>query len=119
MAPKPKHNPENLIENLHEWIGAIFDQAQLSLANHKKNCVALYKIHTQVVVRAGRDGSVSLVGERAFQDVFIEMVSRVLGVKKGAGTAGAERIVKYVGAFVRFMNEKGECFVYVYRNTDI
>lgn len=112
MAPKPKPNQDKAIENLHERIGAIFEQAQLSLANHKKNCVALYKIHAQVmdVVHEGSAG-VKLVGERAFQDVFVNMVSRVLDVKKGAGAAGAERIVKYVGAFVRFMNEKGQCFL--------
>jgi condensin complex subunit 3 len=33
------------------------------------------------------------------------MVNRVLVVKKGP--ANADRIVKYVGSYVQFMNEKG------------
>ncbi|KAF4618523.1 hypothetical protein D9613_009994 [Agrocybe pediades] len=98
---------EDLLEDLRESVSAIFEQAQLSVANHKKNCVALYKIHTTAaaVTQPGKNG-LKLVGEKAFQDVFLDMVSRVLVVKKGPVTA--DRIVKYVGAFVKFMNEKGE-----------
>ena len=104
MAPKSTLNLEDLIES----IANIFDQAQISLANHKKNCVALYKLHTKAaaVTQPGKDGNgPKLVGEKAFQDVFIDMVNRVLVVKKGP--ANADRIVKYVGSYVKFMNEKG------------
>ena len=47
-----------------------------------------------------------LIGERAFEDAFIDMVNHVLHVKKGL--AQADRVVKFVGGYVRFMNEKGE-----------
>ena len=105
MAPTPK----KVLDNLHEGIGEVFEQVQVSLANHKKNCVALYKVHTRAAeVVHERKGSVQFVGEEAFQDVFIDMASRVLEVKKGNGAAGAERVVKFIGAFVKFMNEKGE-----------
>ena len=108
----PRSHPDNNLQTLHEGIGAVFEQVQVSLANHKKNSVALYKIHTraaEVVHQLGgrKGGSVQLVGEEEFQDVFVDMVSRVLEVKKGNGAAGAERVVKFIGTFVRFMNEKG------------
>lgn len=104
MTPKSTLN----IEVLHESVANIFDQAQVSLANHKKNCVALYKLHTKTaaITQPGRHGNgLKFVGEKAFQDVFIDMVNRVLVVKKGP--ANADRIVKYVGSYVKFMNEKG------------
>lgn len=102
MAPKSMPN----LDDLHESVANIFDQTQVSLANHKKNCVALYKIHTKAatVTQPGKKG-LKLVGERAFQDVFIDMINRVLVVKKGP--VNADRIVKYVGSYVKFMNEKG------------
>jgi len=109
MAPRSQ-NPDEVLQNLHEGIGAVFEQVQISLANHKKNCVALYKIHThaaEAVHQLGGRKGVQLVGEEAFQDVFVDMASRVLEVKKGNGAAGVERVVKFIGTFVRFMNEKG------------
>jgi len=108
MAPSKS---ERVLDDLYESIANIFEQAQASLANHKKNCVALHKIHTKAaeVTQAGKNGTgLKLVGEKAFHDVVVDMVSRVLVVKKGP--ANADRIVKYVGGFVKFMNEKGVCF---------
>ncbi|KAF8962585.1 nuclear condensing complex subunit [Flammula alnicola] len=105
MAPSSKS--DRILEDLYDSVANVFEQAQASLANHKKNCVALYKIHTKAagVTQPTKNGSgVKLVGEKAFQDVFMDMVSRVLLVKKGP--VNADRIVKYVGAFVKFMNEK-------------
>jgi hypothetical protein len=52
--------------------------------------------------------SIKLTGERAFEDRFIEMVSRVLSVKKGASQA--DRIVRFVGGYTKFINEKGGCY---------
>jgi condensin complex subunit 3 len=104
MAPKP----ENTVAKLPESIAAIFDQAQSTLANHRKNCVALYKLHQQataVTQPSKKDNAVKLVGERAFGDAFIDMVNRVLIVKKGPATA--DRVVRFVGSYVKFMNEKG------------
>lgn len=100
----------DVLENLHEAISTIFDQAQLSLANHRKNCVALHKLHHQAgaVTKLAKNGSaVKLVGEKAFGDAFIDLVNRVLVVKKGPATA--DRIVRFVGSYVKFINEKGVC----------
>ena len=104
MAPKPTLN----FEDLYESIANIFDQAQVSLTNHKKNCVALYKLHTRAAAisqPAKKGDELRLVGEKAFQDIFIDMVNRVLILKKGP--TNADRIVKYIGSYVKFMNEKG------------
>lgn len=106
----------NVLENLQESLAAIFDQAQLSLANHRKNCVALHKLHHQAgaVTKLVKNGTVlKLVGERAFGDVFIDLVNRVLVVKKGPATA--DRIVRFVGSYVKFMNEKGVLRHFVHR----
>lgn len=107
MAPSTSKSAD-VLETLYESVAAIFEQTQLSLANHKKNSVALYKLHLKAVevTQVGKNGKgVKLVGEKAFQDVMIDMIGRVLVVKKGPVTA--DRTVKYVGAFVKFMNEKG------------
>ncbi|KAG6907366.1 hypothetical protein DXG01_009187 [Tephrocybe rancida] len=95
------------LNHLAESLAAIFDQAQLSLANHRKNCVTLFKLHHQAaaVTQVGKNGTlVRLVGERKFGDAFISMVNRVLVVKKGPATA--DRVVRFIGSYVKFLNEK-------------
>lgn len=103
MAPRF----ENIISRLRESIAVIFDQAQLTLANHRKNCVALYKLHQQaatIIHCSKKDNVINLVGERAFGDAFIDMVNRVLVVQKGPATV--DRVVRFMGSYVKFMNEK-------------
>ena len=121
MAPRTKSNgksnmktdPEDAMQGIHESIACIFEQVQLSVANHRKNCVALWKVYAKVcdVVDVRREGSsrggVKYVGERRFGEVFLDMVRRVLGLKKGAGASGAERVVRFVGEFVKFVTERG------------
>ncbi|EAU89293.2 condensin subunit Cnd3 [Coprinopsis cinerea okayama7 len=98
------------LEELPEAIATIFDQVQLSLANHKKNCVALYKLHlraatvTKTVQKKNGTTSTKYVGEKAFADTFLDMVNRVLVIKKGP--PAADRIVKFVGSYVEYLNEK-------------
>ncbi|KAG6849522.1 hypothetical protein H0H93_007772 [Arthromyces matolae] len=97
----------DVLENLHESIGMIFDQAQLSLANHRKNCVALYKLHQQAATLVGPTrikADPKLIGERKFREIFIGMVNCVLVVKKGPATA--DRVVRFVGAYVKFINDR-------------
>lgn len=99
--------PVPILETLQPAISKIFDQAQTTTANHQKNFVALYKIHVEAAkhtqpVQNGK--SVKLVGERAFEDIFINMVTRVLSLKKG--TTGADRVIKFVGGYIRVANDK-------------
>ena len=95
---------------LHRTISGIFEQAQFSLTNHRKNCIILHELHLRVAEISQISGRVSdplkFTGEQWFGDVFLDMVNRVLTVRKGPTVA--DRIVKFVGTYVRFMNEKGE-----------
>lgn len=97
------------LEALASAIPKTFEQAQNTSANHQKNFIALHKIHLDAaakteIIREG-DG-IKLVGERAFEDCFIDMVNRVLVVKKGVGVA--DRTVKFVAGYIKFLNAKGE-----------
>lgn len=100
--------PKFSLELLQSGIPAIFDQVQVSTANHRKNAVALYKlqVNAATVTKAVKGGSaVKLTGEKAFGDAFIDALSRILVVKKGAVVA--DRVAKFVATFVKFMTEKG------------
>jgi condensin complex subunit 3 len=103
MAPH-----QTTLDTLQENLASVFEQTQLTIANHRKNCVALFKIHheastvTQVV---NRGAAVKLIGERSFGDAFVDMVNRILVVKKGA--TSVDRTVRFIGEYVKFMNEKG------------
>ncbi|OAX38286.1 hypothetical protein K503DRAFT_718426 [Rhizopogon vinicolor AM-OR11-026] len=94
-------------DTLSANVPKIFDQAQNSTANHQKNIVALHKLHLDAArftepVHNGRN--IKLTGERAFEDKFKDMLCRAAAVKKG--TSQGDRIVKFVGAYTKYINEK-------------
>jgi len=96
------------LENLHESIYPIFTQVQLTLANHRKNVVSLHKIHNQaaeVTEVLPRNKGIQLTGESAFNKVFVDMLNRVLPVKKGV--AQADKVIKFVAHFVKYTAERG------------
>lgn len=95
-------------------IPTIFNQVQSSVSNHKKNIVALRKIQEACSVvtqhaaaSTSNDGTLKLklVGEKVFHHAFIEMVNRVVAVKKGVSVA--DRVVQFVGKFVAYTIEQG------------
>lgn len=106
MAPRPTFD----LETLATTVPAIFDQVQSSTATHKKNCVSLHKLQNasstmvETVDRRKKGNEIKLVGEKAFIDVFLDMMNRVVVIKKGVPTA--DRIVKFVGSYIQFINEK-------------
>ncbi len=104
----PPRTPQPILETITSAIPKAFDQAQNSSANHQKNFVSLYKHHIEAAAKTetvrGGD-ALKLVGERAFEDCFIDMINRVLVVKKGIGVA--DRAVKFVAGYIRFLNAKG------------
>lgn len=105
----PRASATSILGALPRSVSDIFEQAQRSTANHRKNCIGLHKLHLRAacVTHGTNNGdSLKLTGERAFEDVFLDMVNRILIVKKGPPVA--DRIVKFIGAYVRHMNEKGE-----------
>lgn len=96
-----------VLDSISQTLPKVFDQAQSTTANHQKNRVVLYKLHKEAAshVESVQNGkSLKLVGEKAFEDGFIDMVNHVLQSKKGF--ALADRIVKFVGGYVKFLNEK-------------
>ncbi|KZV97200.1 hypothetical protein EXIGLDRAFT_833051 [Exidia glandulosa HHB12029] len=88
---------------------AAFEQAQTSAATHQKNWAALHKLHAQAAdihdtTPKKRDAAYG--GTLVFEQWFIDMVERVVSVKKGAGGGVAERLIKFISGYVKFVNEK-------------
>lgn len=100
MTPKTSFS----LNGLQNAIANVFSQVQISSANHKKNCVNLYKLHVQIAGSDGRD-TAQLVGEDAFVQVFCDMMTRVLTIKKGA--APADRTIRFIGFYLKYINERG------------
>ncbi|KAF7316513.1 hypothetical protein MIND_00170500 [Mycena indigotica] len=93
-------------DTLYASVASIFEQAQTSIANHRKNCVALYKIHTGAA-NQGTSKKRSAHGDQsAFVATFLDMVGRVIIIKKGPPTV--ERVIKFISHYVRFVNEKAQ-----------
>ena len=103
-------------EQIAATVPKILDQAQISITNHQKNLVALYKLQAEAAqytesVRRGH--GVKLIGERIFEEAVLHMLTRVLPLKKG--TPQADRVIKFVGGYIKFVNEKGEFVCLVFR----
>jgi condensin complex subunit 3 len=108
LAMAPGASDSEILKDLSHRVSETFDQAQSSVANHRNNYITLYKLHTRAasITQAVNHGeSLELAGEHCFGDAFLDMVNRVLAVKKGP--AVADRIVKFIGGYVKYMNEKG------------
>ncbi|KZT66150.1 hypothetical protein DAEQUDRAFT_730656 [Daedalea quercina L-15889] len=95
------------IDTITSSIPKVFEQVQSTTANHQKNYIALYKLHSDAAthtqsVQNGK--STKLIGERAFEDTILDMLTRALPLKKG--TTVADRVVKFLGGYARFINEK-------------
>ena len=91
---------------LHASIPPHFQQAQHSLANHRKNIVSLHRIHLKVssITEPASDGRVRPIGEKAFNEVFVGCLDRVLPIKKGV--PNADRVCKFVAAYVTYAQEQ-------------
>jgi condensin complex subunit 3 len=95
-----------LTTTLPQSLPPIFDQAQYTTANHRKNITLLRKIQeTCSTLTETSSKGTKLVGEKAFNTLFIEMVNRILGIKKGVGVA--DRVVKFVCSYVAYATEQG------------
>lgn len=105
MAPR-RPSISYLTDTLPSLVPPIFDQAQGSIANHGKNVAALRKIHVLCTsVTEETERGIRLIGERAFNSLFVDMVNRVLPIKKGVSVA--DRIVKFVAEYVRYTTTQG------------
>ncbi|KAG6830471.1 hypothetical protein H0H87_008044 [Tephrocybe sp. NHM501043] len=96
-----------LRDKVNTQVPKILEQAQITTANHQKNLVALHKLQEEAAqceepLRKGR--GVKLVGEKIFEEAVLQMLMRVLPIKKGV--VQADRVVKFVAQYIRFVNEK-------------
>ncbi len=98
MPARTTFTPENALAS----VAKIFDQAQNTSANHQKNFIALYKIHKELAA-IGEDENYA--GEKAFANAFINMLSLVLPVKKGA--RAVDRVIKFIAGYAIFILAKG------------
>lgn len=91
---------------MHASIPPLFQQAQHSLANHRKNIVSLHRIHLKVaaITEPASDGRVRPIGEKAFNEIFVGCLDRVLPIKKGV--PNADRICKFVAGYVTYAQEQ-------------
>ena len=89
-------------------VSHIFNQTQLSTSNHRKNCVALHRIHTSLsrFIPKAEDGNLRHTGEQSFLDVFLDTINRVLVIKRGS--VPADRVIKFVGLYAHFIIDKRE-----------
>lgn len=96
-----------LTDTLPSAVPPIFEQAQHTTANHRKNIAALRKVQDACAkITEDSPKGTKLVGEKAFNTLFVDMVNRVLGIKKGV--AVADRVVKFVASYVAYTTEHGE-----------
>jgi condensin complex subunit 3 len=106
MVARPRAASLSYLDTLPQSLPPIFEQAQHTTANHRKNIATLRKIQeTCSTLTAATPKGVKLVGEKAFNTIFIEMVNRILGVKKGV--AVADRIVKFICSYAAYSTEQG------------
>ncbi|CAA7267951.1 unnamed protein product [Cyclocybe aegerita] len=107
--PARTQTPQTPDETLvHASVGHVFGQAAASVANHRKNFVALHKIHMELAtckeVVNKKGNKVKLIGEGIFEKVFLQMFLKVVSLKKGEPSA--DRVLKFVGGYIKFINEK-------------
>lgn len=91
---------------LHASIPPHFQQAQHSLANHRKNIVSLHRIHLKAasITEPAAGGCIRPIGEKAFNEVFVGCLDRVLPIKKGV--PNADRVIKFVAGYVAYAQEQ-------------
>lgn len=100
-------------DDMRAKISSVFDQVQLSTANHRKNCVALYQyqLGSSRGLHRSRKDKTAIDVHDLFCGTFIEMVDRLLTVKKG--TPNATRVVQFITVYVQFALQKGNIYTLI------
>ncbi|KAL1732694.1 armadillo-type protein [Schizophyllum commune] len=95
-------------ERLKSTLDAILSQVQDHIQNHQKNQVALYKLHfeAQGIARLCEGTKKPQTGEEFFRDVFIERLSYILDYPRKPLYNKVDRLVQFIGSYVKYMNEK-------------
>lgn len=90
-------------QKLEETIPILFNSSQQQTACHRKNAVQLRKLLSESYEKTGSLDDFTLY--------FIPAVHKILAVKKKEPTA--EKSMKFVSAFLAFLQEKGICIFHV------
>ena len=96
--------------SLRTQICSAFGDAQKTTAGHRKLVVSLRKIQEACCYEPANSKSKSAVdfGEDEFNVELARCIIRLVGVKKGEGVG--DRIVKYLGLFLKHASDKGKRF---------
>ena len=96
--------------SLRTQICSAFGDAQKTTAGHRKLVVSLRKIQEACCYEPTNPKSRNAVefGEDDFNVEMARCVIRLMGVKKGEGAG--DRIVKYLGLFLKHASDKGKTF---------
>ncbi|KAJ3736794.1 nuclear condensing complex subunit, partial [Lentinula guzmanii] len=81
-------------------ISRIFDEVQISSANHPKNKVTLYMIYLEATSMQAEETGVHL-----FESTFFLVIARLLDTKK---CTFGDRVVKFFIEFLLYIHEKGK-----------
>jgi condensin complex subunit 3 len=82
-----------------------FQQAQHSAANHRKNIVSLHRLHLACSAFSEQTAKgTRMVGEKVFNEAFLNCLNRVLNLKKGV--SNADRVLKFTAAYSKYTQEQ-------------
>ena len=81
-------------------IASIFNDAQLSAANHRRNCIALHKIHCSPSLPPSQ----ALEWESQFYYQFFNCVAICLDVRKNEEVA--QRLCKFINTYCLYSKER-------------
>uniref|UniRef100_A0A0W0F282 Nuclear condensin complex subunit 3 C-terminal domain-containing protein n=1 Tax=Moniliophthora roreri TaxID=221103 RepID=A0A0W0F282_MONRR len=97
---------QSALGQLRRKVMAIFQEAQdISEDNRTRLYASLFTIHSGIVQQIALNrGEEDPIGERAFKNILIEVLSKIIDFKKGASQA--DRAIKFIGGYIRFMNQK-------------
>lgn len=92
-------NVQSVHASVHAQLPPHFQDAQHSLASHRKNTVSLFRLHAAAArVTEQTDRGTRLVGEKVFNECFLQCLDRVLALKRGV--SNADRTCKFVAAYI-------------------
>lgn len=107
MVRAPSNASKSPLADL-DSLPSLFSSAQTSSSAHRRSLAALHKIFLScsAYTTTTEDGSSTrLTGEKEFLVRFKDCVDRLLDIKKGI--TQADRVVKFVAAFVTLVSEEG------------
>ncbi|UZJ54809.1 hypothetical protein CBS101457_004129 [Exobasidium rhododendri] len=94
-----------VLESVPTTLPLHFQQAQHSLANHRKNIVSLYRLHLACSAFSEQTSKgTRMVGEKVFNEAFISCLNRVLNLKKGV--SNADRVIKFTAAYSKYTQDQ-------------